>query len=69
MRHLEDSFVGSGGIKLYYQGWYPDKVPKAVIQLIHGFLEHGGRYMDVANELVEYPLLEPWQDPKLDKIA
>jgi acylglycerol lipase len=53
MRHLEDSFVGSGGIKLYYQVWYPDKAPKAVIQLIHGFLEHGDRYFDLANELVK----------------
>jgi len=53
MRHLEDSFSGSGDIKLFWQVWHPDKVPKAVIQLIHGILEHGGCYLNLVNELVK----------------
>ena len=53
IRHLEDTFVSSGNIKLFYQVWYPDKAPKAVIQLIHGILEHGGRYLNLVNALVK----------------
>jgi alpha-beta hydrolase superfamily lysophospholipase len=53
MRYLEDSFVSSSGIRLFYQVWCPDKAPKAVIQLIHGILEHSGRYLNLVNELVK----------------
>ena len=53
MRHLEDSFVSSRDIKLFYQVWYPDKSPKAVIQLVHGILEHSGCYLNLASELVK----------------
>lgn len=52
MKHHEDNFIGVGDVKLFYQVWRPDKTTKAVIQLIHGFLEHGGRYTNVVNELI-----------------
>ena len=53
MRYLEDSFSSSEDIKLFYQIWHPDKAPKAVVQLIHGILEHGGCYLNLAKELVK----------------
>jgi len=52
MEHLEDTFNGADGIKLYYQVWRPEETPKAVVQIMHGFGEHSGRYLNVVNELV-----------------
>ncbi|HUX99306.1 MAG TPA: lysophospholipase [Candidatus Deferrimicrobium sp.] len=52
MKHVEDNFTGVDDIKIYYQSWSPDSAPKAVIQIIHGFGEHSGRYTNVVNELV-----------------
>ncbi len=51
MNHIEDEYEGVDGTKLYYQAWIPE-TPKAVVQLIHGFAEHSGRYKNVANQLV-----------------
>lgn len=39
--------AGSGA-SLYYQAWHPKTAPKAIIMLIHGYAEHGGRYADLA---------------------
>ncbi|MHA1264899.1 MAG: lysophospholipase [Candidatus Helarchaeota archaeon] len=52
MKHLEDTFTGVNGLKIYYQAWHPDTDPKAVVQIIHGFGEHSGRYMNVVNALI-----------------
>ncbi len=52
MKHQEDNFPSVDYLKLYYQSWHPDSAPKAVVQVIHGFGEHSGRYLNVVNELV-----------------
>jgi acylglycerol lipase len=52
MKHIEDSFKGVDGVKLYYQAWRPDEPPKAVIQAMHGYAEHSGRYGNVVDELI-----------------
>ncbi len=52
MKHFEGNFEGIDGTKLYYQAWLPDGEPKAVIQIVHGFGEHSGRYGHVINELI-----------------
>lgn len=51
MKHLESEFEGIKGLKIYYQAWFPE-TPKAVIQIVHGFGSHSGRYLNVVNELV-----------------
>lgn len=51
MKNLEGEFKGVKDTKIYYQSWLPDN-PKAVVQLVHGFREHSGRYMNVVNALV-----------------
>lgn len=51
MKHQEGNFKGAENISLYYQTWQPEE-PKAVIGLVHGLGEHGGRYMNVVNGLV-----------------
>jgi acylglycerol lipase len=52
MKHIENSFVGAAGLKIYYQAWLPDTKPKAILQLAHGINEHSGRYMNVVNEVL-----------------
>jgi len=52
MEHLEDTFTGIDGTKLYYQVWRPEETLKAVVQIMHGFGEHSGRYLNIVNELI-----------------
>lgn len=52
MKHGEGTFEGHGGVKLCYQCWLPDAVPKAILLVVHGLAEHGGRYMNLVNYLV-----------------
>jgi alpha-beta hydrolase superfamily lysophospholipase len=51
--HREDTFVGVGGVTLYWQAWAPVEPPRASVVLAHGLGEHGGRYADLAGRLVE----------------
>lgn len=52
MKHIEDSFIGINGVRLYYQVWRPEKNLKAVVQVIHGLAEHSGRYLNIVNALI-----------------
>lgn len=53
MTHKDGNFTlgansAGSGASLYYQAWHPKAAPKAIIMLIHGYAEHGGRYVDFA---------------------
>lgn len=50
MDHIEGEFKGEKDLKIFYQTWIPEK-SKAVVQVVHGFAEHSGRYMNVVNQL------------------
>lgn len=50
MKHIEGNFKGDKDLNIYYQAWVPEN-SKAVIQVVHGFAEHSGRYMNVVNKL------------------
>jgi alpha-beta hydrolase superfamily lysophospholipase len=52
MKHFEGDFRGIKDLKIYYQAWFPDNKPKAIVQIAHGFAEHSGRYLNVVNALV-----------------
>ena len=52
MKHEEATFKSADGLDLYYQSWLPDDDPKAVIVIVHGMGEYGGRYKHVVNGLV-----------------
>lgn len=52
MEHNEGSFRGFGDVSLFYQCWRPEKKPKAVLVIVHGFGEHSGRYMNVVDYFV-----------------
>lgn len=48
----DGTFQGYAGISLYYQQWFSDTRPRAVLALVHGFAEHSGRYGNVVNYFV-----------------
>ena len=48
MPHLEDSFQTDDGLILHEYGWLPDDEPAAVLLLVHGVVEHCGRYAEMA---------------------
>lgn len=52
MNHTEGTFKSADGLDLYYQTWLPDKAPKAVFAVIHGYGEHSGRYLNPVNYFV-----------------
>jgi acylglycerol lipase len=49
MNHFEWNWT-QDGYKLYAQGWAPAQA-KAVVCIVHGFAEHGGRFVHVAERL------------------
>lgn len=51
MNHEKGRFNGVGGLELFYQAWIPDN-PKAIVQIVHGFGEHSGRYLYVVTKLI-----------------
>jgi len=52
MKHTENKFTIEGLGELYYQGWLPDGDVKAVLFIAHGLAEHGGRYINLVNQVV-----------------
>jgi acylglycerol lipase len=52
MQHLEGDFQVHENLSLYYQGWLPDSDPKAILLIVHGLAEHGGRYHHLVNHFV-----------------
>ena len=52
MPHQEGRFSGAGSQGLHYQCWEPDARPRAIVAVVHGFGEHGGRYGNVVRHLV-----------------
>lgn len=51
MSHIEYEWKAADGLKIYAQAWEPETAPKAVVCLVHGLGEHGGRYTYVAETL------------------
>lgn len=51
MPHEQDAFETSDGLRLFENRWIPEDDPTAVLVIVHGFTEHGGRYARAAAEL------------------
>ena len=51
MKNVERNFEGVKGLNIFYQSWLPEN-PKAIVQVVHGFAEHSGRYLNVVNEII-----------------
>jgi acylglycerol lipase len=54
IQYEEGMFKTNDGLNLYEQRWQPGKQPKAVIVIIHGYAEHSGRHVHVADYLVNH---------------
>jgi alpha-beta hydrolase superfamily lysophospholipase len=52
MKTQSATFKAKDGKSIYWAGWEPEVSPKAVVQIIHGFAEHIGRYGNVVNQLL-----------------
>jgi alpha-beta hydrolase superfamily lysophospholipase len=52
LQHQISSFQSADGLKIYTESWLPDAAPKAVVLIVHGYAEHIGRYVHVADYLV-----------------
>jgi len=61
MMRTEWTWKAADGVCIYTQCWQPEADTKAVICLVHGLGEHGGRYAHVAAALSQagYALLAP----------
>jgi lysophospholipase len=44
VRHETGTFAAPDGLQLTWQSWTPDDGPVAVLAVVHGYGEHGGRY-------------------------
>jgi alpha-beta hydrolase superfamily lysophospholipase len=53
MNRTERNFEGVGGVRIVYDVWTPDTVPRAVVVLAHGLGEHARRYDHVAQRFGE----------------
>jgi alpha-beta hydrolase superfamily lysophospholipase len=51
MLHDENYFTARDGLRLYEQWWLPEQDPRAVVVVVHGINEHGGRYRRLADDL------------------
>ncbi|XMB86167.1 lysophospholipase [Mycoplasmatota bacterium WC44] len=49
---IENSFLGSDGVKIFYDK-YECENPKAILQIVHGSIEHSKRYGELAEYLKE----------------
>lgn len=45
------SLATPDGVSLFVYRWLPEQPPKAVVQLVHGWAEHAGRYSRLAEAL------------------
>src|SRR5512145_3170684 len=53
MVHQEYSWKSKDGTTLFGQSWKPDKQPYALINYIHGFMDHSSRFATWANRLCD----------------
>lgn len=52
MQYREDQFSCSDNTQLFSRCWNPREAPRAVFIIVHGFSDHGGRYMNLVKDLV-----------------
>ena len=54
--HSSQQFAAADGLRLTRQAWRPKEGTTAVLALVHGYGEHGGRYRELAVELAGHGL-------------
>jgi acylglycerol lipase len=48
----EETFEGTGGVRIFLRSWRPAGRPRAIVVVCHGVNSHGGQYLWVAEQLV-----------------
>jgi acylglycerol lipase len=48
----EETFQGTGGLKIFLRSWRPAATPRAVVFIVPGFNAHSGQYTWVAEQFV-----------------
>jgi alpha-beta hydrolase superfamily lysophospholipase len=51
LNHHEYNWPSADGLMLFAQDWMPEKKPRAVIEYVHGFKDHSGRFTAWAKKL------------------
>ena len=51
MEHTSAQFAAAEGLLLTRQAWRPEGEPAAVLAVVHGYGEHGGRYRGLAEDM------------------
>jgi acylglycerol lipase len=54
MLHRTRSLTSRGGLTLHAQSWRPQRNVRANVAVVHGFVEHSGRYTRLAADLAEH---------------
>lgn len=54
MEYETGEFDVAGWFPLHWQSWHPDGQSRAVIAIVHGYGEHGGRYARYVDHLVPH---------------
>jgi alpha-beta hydrolase superfamily lysophospholipase len=52
MQHHEGTFLGTGGLSLYYQNWHPSEVGLGIIVVVHGLGGHCGSFSHIVQHFV-----------------
>jgi alpha-beta hydrolase superfamily lysophospholipase len=52
IRHETGDFEAPGAVRLVWQSWAPDGHAAAVLAVVHGYGEHGGRYGFLVDDMV-----------------
>ncbi len=52
MRRVQGNFQGRGETNLFFRAWIPANGLRGVVQILHGFGEHGDRYENLVNRLI-----------------
>ncbi|MDJ0621194.1 MAG: alpha/beta hydrolase [Calothrix sp. MO_192.B10] len=52
MHHHQGTFLGAGGLNLYYQSWHPQEQTRAILVIVHGLGGHSGLYGNIVNHLI-----------------
>lgn len=53
MQRTTSGLQASDGLKIHTESWLPNDEPKAIVLIVHGYGEHLGRYLHVAERLVQ----------------
>lgn len=56
-QHFVAAAPGDAGVQLFARQWRPHKGPcRAQVMIVHGYMEHGGRYRELAHSLAAHDI-------------